>query len=334
MASRRALVREATGSLHPFDVLARARAPLPAPALLDEQRHLDLGAGLQDGGLERVGPRVAIHPGLGLRHGQRDRRGEIHAYRHALVHRDLGGGALGEPSRAVSDDVHRHRYLVVGLEVHEREHVSVAVQELHLLAFDDREAHLHTGVERALDHGSGLHVAQIRADERAALAGLHVLELHDMEERSVKVQRHAVLQVVRRYAHSTTSSLVLRGISRHPSAVTSIMSSIRTPPSPGMYTPGSIVTTAPCASSTPPSHRMNGASWISRPTPWPRPCGYSPAWPASRMTLRAAASTSTVDAPARAAAIPARWAAATRSWISRRHTSGSPNATVRVMSEW
>ena len=58
-----------------------------------------------------------------------------------------------------------------------------------------------------------------------------------------------------------------RGISRRPSAVTSTMSSIRTPPRPGMYTPGSIVTTIPSTSSSPPSHRRNGASWISSPTP-------------------------------------------------------------------
>src|SRR4029453_1639872 len=147
------------------------------------------------------------------------------------------------PPPALPDDLGRDGDLLVRRHVHERQRLAVAIQVLHVLALDDREADLDAGVEGALHDRAGLDVAELGADERATLARLDVLELDHLEQRAVELERHAVLQVVGGHAHSTISSLVARGISRRPSAVTSTMSSIRTPPSPGMYTPGSIVTT-------------------------------------------------------------------------------------------
>ena len=37
----------------------------------------------------------------------------------------------------------------------------------------------------------------------------------------------------------------------------------------GSYTPGSIVTTSPTRSGVVPDREIQGASWISSPTPWP-----------------------------------------------------------------
>src|SRR3954471_18165676 len=48
-----------------------------------------------------------------------------------------------------------------------------------------------------------------------------------------------------------------------------------------------------------------GASWISRPTPWPRPCRNSSPRPARSTTPRAAASTALTSASTRSAAPPA-----------------------------
>ena len=74
------------------------------------------------------------------------------------------------------------------------------------LALDDRQTDLHSGVERALEHGAGLHVPELRAHERAALARLHVLELDDLEQHPVELEGHAVLEIVRGNAHSSISS--------------------------------------------------------------------------------------------------------------------------------
>ena len=52
---------------------------------------------------------------------------------------------------------------------------------------------------------------------------------------------------------------------RLPSSVTTSVSSMRTPPTPGRYTPGSTVTTTPGARIAVPSWLTVGASWMSRP---------------------------------------------------------------------
>ena len=115
---------------------------------------------------------------------------------------DLRLGPLHQVVGASPTSARGHVDLVVGLQVHEDEVVAVGVQVLQVLALDDRQIHLHAGVERALDHGPRLHVAQLRAHERAALAGLHVLELDDLEQGAVQFQRHAVLEVVGGNAHA------------------------------------------------------------------------------------------------------------------------------------
>ena len=54
--------------------------------------------------------------------------------------------------------------------------------------------------------------------------------------------------------------------------------------------------------------RDAGPSWISSPTPWPRPCVNASPYPAPSITSRAAASTSAPLTPSRTASIPACWA--------------------------
>src|SRR6266498_2803997 len=86
--------------------------------------------------------------------------------------------------------------------------------------------------------------------------------------------------------HAGMRSLPDRGSGRRPSTVTSTMSSIRTPPTPGRYTPGSTVTTAPAGSASSLPRRRRGPSWISRPTPWPRPWVKCSPRPAASITER------------------------------------------------
>src|SRR4028119_2048531 len=66
----------------------------------------------------------------------------------------------------------------------------------------------------------------------------------------------------------------------------------------------------PAASLPAPSGPMPGASWISRPTPWPSPWEKCSACPAAAITSREAESTATTAAPAARAAPPAARAAA------------------------
>ena len=61
---------------------------------------------------------------------------------------------------------------------------------------EDRLLDPDAGVERALEHVAGAQVAQLGAHERPALAGLDVLELDDLEQPVVELERDPVLQVV------------------------------------------------------------------------------------------------------------------------------------------
>ena len=57
-------------------------------------------------------------------------------------------------------------------------------------------AELLAGAERAVDHGAVARAAQLRAHERAALAGLDVLELDDLEDGALDVDVVAVAELV------------------------------------------------------------------------------------------------------------------------------------------
>jgi hypothetical protein len=57
-------------------------------------------------------------------------------------------------------------------------------------------AELLTGAEGPVDDISIRRAAQLRAHERAALAGLDVLEVEDLEDRSIDVDVISVLELV------------------------------------------------------------------------------------------------------------------------------------------
>src|SRR6476661_6453373 len=206
IAIRRASRRLPTSTLHTLEVLARSRVHLDALSLLDEQGDLDDGAGFELRGFHRSRSRVTLRSRIGLDDGEGDRSWELDGDGHALVHRDLRLAGLREVSRGVAHDLARHVHLVVRVLVHEHVLAAIGVQVLHRLALDDGEPDLHAGVEGLLDDGAGLDVAELRAHEGAALAGLHVLELDDLEQGSIEVEGHPVLQVVRGYAHTGSPS--------------------------------------------------------------------------------------------------------------------------------
>src|SRR5207302_2938912 len=140
-------------------------------------------------------------------------------------------------------------------------------------------------------------------------------------------------EVVGRDVHANTRSFGAFVSGRQPPSSTTTVSSIRTPPCPGRYTPGSTVTTWPEASVSVDADDTRGASWISRPTPWPVPCTNESAHPAPAITVRQASSTVLPATPAATAATPARWLSATTSTLRPALSGGSPTANVRVMSE-
>src|SRR5690349_336857 len=164
----------------------------------DEQRHVDLVAGLEPRGLGAAGGAVALQAGLGVLDEQLDRRRQLDVEHPALVGRDDRVLVLEQEVLGVPDDLRADLELVVGRGVHEDVGRAVVVEVLHRPLVDVRDVHLHVGVERLVDGLAGLDVLQLRADDRTTLAGLVVLEPDDGPQLPVEVENHAVLQVVGR----------------------------------------------------------------------------------------------------------------------------------------
>ena len=109
---------------------------------------------------------------------------------------------LLEPLRGIADGFGRDGHLLERVVVHEVEIGTVVVEVLQLLRLETHGFNLDAGVERVIDDAAGLDVAQLRADEGAALAGLHMLELDDGAQLAVKLDAHAVLEIGGRDSHT------------------------------------------------------------------------------------------------------------------------------------
>ena len=90
---------------------------------------------------------------------------------------------------------------------------------------------------------------------------------------------------------------------------TTSVSSIRTPPLPGRWTPGPTVTGTRLSSLPMSDGPRRGASRISSPMPWPTGRGEASVWPAASRTCRATRSGTHCSTPGPSASRPARCAA-------------------------
>ena len=122
-----------------------------------------------------MSPRI---PGIGPGDGQLDEVRQLHGDRAAVDEQHVDLDVLLEEVARVADLVGGERDLLVGLEVHEVVAV-VAVQVLHALVLEIDQLHLLAGPEGRVDDVAEPEVLQLGAHEGAALAGLHVLEIHD-----------------------------------------------------------------------------------------------------------------------------------------------------------
>src|SRR3954447_4999737 len=138
--------------------------------------------------------------------------------------------------------------------------------------------------------------------------------------------------------HTSIRSVVTSVSTSTPVSVTSTSSSMRTPPHPGRYAPGSIVKIIPVAtasSSVSTSGRLReilGSSCTSTPSPCPVPWPNASASPYRPSVSRAAASMSNLDRPGATAAIARSRASRTAAWTSRARALARPADTVRVKS--
>ena len=256
----RPLASDGAASQARRDVAPLAGIDLDALARVDEERHLDDRAGLERRRLRHVRDRVAAHRRLGLRDRQLDRRRELDARRLAVDREHLHRARRRQVRELVRDLGVREPELLVRLLVHEVGLGAVVVEELDVLHLGVHARELLPGAERPVDDGARLERLQLRPHERAALAGLHVLELDDAPDGAVDLDVHPVAELVRgdglghaaasvvaqtgrgspdaplrdRRPSDVTSSFVNCVSRSQPSSVTRTRSSIRTPaPSSG-----------------------------------------------------------------------------------------------------
>jgi hypothetical protein len=185
-------------AVDPAQVLAVAGVHLDLLAGGDEQRDLDLGAGLHGRGLGAAGGAVALQAGLGVGDDHLDGGRQLDVQRHAVVRGHHRLGALQQVVRVLADGVAGDVHLVVGVEVHEHEVAALLVEVLHRALVDVRGVDLDAGVERLVHDLAGQHVLELGPNEGRALTGLDVLEFDDVPQLAVQVERHAVLEVVGR----------------------------------------------------------------------------------------------------------------------------------------
>src|SRR5882672_6985237 len=166
------------------------------------------------------------------------------------------------------------------------------------------------------------------------LDGAHVWGvLQDLHELRDDVELHTVkIPPVGPYT-SSTRSVRPSDNNTGPSTERCTSSSIRTPPRPGTYTPGSMVTTASRGSGSTAVRARRGASCTSSPNPWPVECPNASPKPRASIGSRASASASRPGIPARTPSRARRCALATRSYKARcASLAFAPTTTVRVMS--
>ena len=130
--------------------------------------------------------------GDGENHGSRQLDGQ----RGAVMEGDDAVGAFEQELGLVSDQGLRNENLIVGGHIHEHEIVAVLIGVLEVAVVDGLEIHLHARIEGLVDDLAGKHVLDGGAHEGGSLARLHVLELDDGPQLSVKVQDGTVLDVV------------------------------------------------------------------------------------------------------------------------------------------
>ena len=142
---------------------------------------------------EAVSP---LTPGSVVGHLHVDRARQLHVAGPFVDEEDVDLVVGKQPLHRVADHVGRDLDLLVVAVVHEDRRVAGVVEVLHLARLGAHRAELLPRPEGLVEHRAVLDLAQLGAHERAALAGLDVLELDDLEDRPVDLDVGAVLELV------------------------------------------------------------------------------------------------------------------------------------------
>src|SRR5205814_2683872 len=178
-----------------LEVVTGPRVDLDLVAALDEKRHVYANSSLERRRLRRARRRVALESEVRVGHREDDRRRHLDADRRSLVLAQDHGHPVGEVVRRVAQLVVVERDLVVRRRVHEVVVRSVLVHELDIPVVQASALVAIVGLERLLDEIALANVAELHAHLRAPPSELDVLELDDLIEDAVELDRHSALDL-------------------------------------------------------------------------------------------------------------------------------------------
>src|SRR5262245_29761224 len=196
--------RAATGSPGGGDapeILSRARVDLDHVALVEEQGHLHHRPGFERGRLGAAGGGVSPDARVGAGDGQLDEVRKLDGDRAPVDEEHLDLDVLSQEVAGLAHLVGGECDLLVALGIHEVVAI-VAIEVLHPPLVEVNQLELLAGPEGGVDDGAEPEVLELGADEGAALAGLHVLELHDAVRLPVVLDLEPLLELGRRDLHT------------------------------------------------------------------------------------------------------------------------------------
>ena len=178
-----------------IQVLTGTGVDLDLVALVDEEGHLDLSAGLNGSGLQGVGSGVASEAGLGSGNNQVNKVGNFDTEDLALVAHNGADVVLLDELEAIVQNAAVQGLQLEGFLIHEVVQLAVVVGVLHLLSLNESSGELGRGVQGSFGHAAGDNVAHLNANESSTLAGLDVLELDDLHNLAVHLEGNAVANI-------------------------------------------------------------------------------------------------------------------------------------------
>src|SRR5579859_5209034 len=184
-------------SLRPLYVGMSSSVDPDQIAALDEQRNLDLGPGLERGGLGGARNRVALEAWVCRDDAELDDDGQLDADQAIVVAEQVGLATFLQKWKHVLEHVIVDGDLVVRLRVHEVVMASVRVQVRAVMAVDADGPELVAAAEALLEDRAGQNVAQLGLDDGAGARELDVLDADDGQQAAVHLEHGPVAEVIR-----------------------------------------------------------------------------------------------------------------------------------------
>ena len=176
-------------------ILTAPGVDLDLVADVAEKRYADLRAGLHDRGLGSACGGIALEAGFGLGNLKLHEHRRFNRKRDVIIGIDLDHIVLFDELHVVTNNILAERNLVKCLCIHERIELAILIQILIFLAVDPGLREFLCRPEGCLSHTAIDNIFQLGSDERCAFTRFNMLELNDLENASIFLNRNAIPEI-------------------------------------------------------------------------------------------------------------------------------------------